>query len=429
MTTIIVIIIGTVFLVSCERIFSTLAVRRPASRDWIKNHRICHPNSISVIRMPMGVAGVLIWVGGWPTVAVLWFIFWMITDLTDGTIARNCDLVTEKGQWLDPLSDKCLYIPFLFLFALQGPLPLLWIVVLTAADIFGQVSRLFSAKKAANEFGKSKTALITTLLGVTAVFILPPGEIILLSSDFLFCLTVTTAILAILSVVTKMLSPDIMLNMFPWLKLACAIAAGTFLYIGSPLFTVFLIIFLPTGLSLFIKLFSAQNVASGMTQRKISPLAELLLYGIISPLVILNVQATGLFMFITAGIFSIAVVLRVWRMVDNGEFAGSETVQGIFPAHGALLAVSAALIFNDISWFIVPAVLLGAALMLLPLAHPNLKVELWNFYPSTLKVAVLVGLLLLADYQLAHIDLGVEIFESLVLATSAASAFLWKRQH
>ena len=429
MTTIIVIIIGAVLLFSCERIISTLAVRRTDSRDWIKTHRICHPNSISVIRMPMGVAGVLIWLGGWHTAAVLWFIFWMITDLTDGTIARNCDLVTEKGQWLDPLSDKCLYIPFLFLFALQGPLPLLWIVVLTAADIFGQASRLFSAKKAANEFGKSKTALITLLLGVTAVFILTTGEIVLLPPDFLYYLTVTTAVLAVLSVITKMLTPDTILNILPWLKLGCAITAGTFLFLGAPLFPVFLIIFLPTGLSLFIKVFSVQEAASGITQTKIDPFADLLLCGVVSPLVILSVKATGVFMFVAAGVFSVAAVIRVWRAVENREFAATAKVQGIFPSHGALLAVSSALVFNDIAWFAVPAVLLAAVMMLLPLVHPNLKVELWNFYPSTLKVAVLVALLLLVNYQLAYIDAGIEVFESAVLVTSMASAFLWKRQH
>ena len=46
--------------------------------------------------------------------ATLWFAFFMITDLSDGTIARNCDLQTEMGKWLDPLSDKFMYFPVLF---------------------------------------------------------------------------------------------------------------------------------------------------------------------------------------------------------------------------------------------------------------------------------------------------------------------------
>ncbi|MBP5638611.1 MAG: hypothetical protein J6X55_03975 [Victivallales bacterium] len=35
----------------------------------------------------------------------------MIIDMTDGTIALNCDLVTETGKCLDPLSDEFTNFP------------------------------------------------------------------------------------------------------------------------------------------------------------------------------------------------------------------------------------------------------------------------------------------------------------------------------
>ncbi len=52
--------------------------------------------------------------------AIIIFTFAAILDGVDGIVARNCDMVTEWGEWLDPMCDKLTYLPPLIGFAYAG---------------------------------------------------------------------------------------------------------------------------------------------------------------------------------------------------------------------------------------------------------------------------------------------------------------------
>ncbi len=103
-----------------ERFAVLRFLRTPGQIAWVRDHAWLHPNSISRARYPMGVISVILLYMGFHRTCFLFFTFWMITDITDGDIARRCDLYTEEGETIDPLSDKLMYIPMLVYLAWIG---------------------------------------------------------------------------------------------------------------------------------------------------------------------------------------------------------------------------------------------------------------------------------------------------------------------
>ncbi|MFW5803560.1 MAG: CDP-alcohol phosphatidyltransferase family protein [Verrucomicrobiota bacterium] len=161
-----------------ERVGVMSLTRSSGGRDWVRSHRFAHPNAICLARIPMGIVSILLWKWLGPAAALVWFAFWMITDLTDGTIARSCDLVTERGKWLDPLSDKCMVLPPLVFLALvpgvSASPPASIVIAFAVVDVAGQLSRLFAQRTSANLFGKTKTGAVTLLLGFVALHQISP---------------------------------------------------------------------------------------------------------------------------------------------------------------------------------------------------------------------------------------------------------------
>lgn len=217
-----------------ERLIVISATRCEITRGWLRRFLPFHPNGISVMRLPMGVISAWLASCGHWTTATLWFAFWMITDLSDGTIARNCDLGTETGKWLDPLSDKCMYFPVLLFFCISKDvtpkLDLVLVIIFIVMDIVGQASRLFVKKKAANLFGKAKTACVTILLSILALNHI--DHIFFVNKPFVDCFMGACTILAILSCYCKII-PDIWYaNTFTLANFLCGLAAIWYAYAG-----------------------------------------------------------------------------------------------------------------------------------------------------------------------------------------------------
>ncbi|MBR4220757.1 MAG: CDP-alcohol phosphatidyltransferase family protein, partial [Victivallales bacterium] len=87
-------------MLALERIIILKLTKTKGGQEFIRGFLPLHPNSISIMRLPMGIISAVLAANGFWCTATLWFAFWMITDLTDGTIARNCDLGSETGKWL-----------------------------------------------------------------------------------------------------------------------------------------------------------------------------------------------------------------------------------------------------------------------------------------------------------------------------------------
>jgi len=161
-------VIPVFFMFSLERASLAFLIKAPWGKEWVRSQPWMHPNFISRCRYPMGfvsaglyhlghITGQSIWF--WNHVGIYTFAFWIITDITDGTIARHFDLHTESGESIDPLSDKLLLFPPLFYFAYLGLLQTWVIFLFLLFDMMGQFSRHFITQKAANSFGKAKTFL------------------------------------------------------------------------------------------------------------------------------------------------------------------------------------------------------------------------------------------------------------------------------
>lgn len=212
-----------------ERVLILGITHSCTGRNLVRKIPLLHPNTISLLRIPMGTVSVILLHYGYISAAVIFFAFWMISDLTDGTIARRCDLETETGKWLDPLSDKFMYIPCLLYLSFSSKIdPEMRLdhwgtITFVLIDVLGQASRLFSEKKAANHFGKAKTALVTILLITIAFYSIYPLPIV--SGTTITYLLISCNILAFLSFYCKVIPDQWYANSLTFANLICGAAA------------------------------------------------------------------------------------------------------------------------------------------------------------------------------------------------------------
>ena len=76
----------------------------------------------------------LIFIGNY-TIAAIVFAYCSFSDIADGRLARKHNLVTEKGNYLDPLADKILMIGTLTILAYQGIILFWAYIIIIGRDI------------------------------------------------------------------------------------------------------------------------------------------------------------------------------------------------------------------------------------------------------------------------------------------------------
>ena len=96
-----------------------------------------------------------------------------ITDMLDGMIARNYNMITTFGKFADPIADKLLVNTTLIIMASKHLIPVLPVVIMLGRDIIVDGCRMIASKNgvvvAAGYLGKLKTvsqmiAIILVLL-------------------------------------------------------------------------------------------------------------------------------------------------------------------------------------------------------------------------------------------------------------------------
>ena len=346
--------------------------------------------------------------------AILWFAFWMITDLTDGTIARNCNLETESGKWLDPLSDKCMYFPCLLYFSLGAKidpevrLDIWGVAIFMIIDTLGQASRLFSQKKAANYFGKGKTALVTILLSVVALHNLQPLPI--LNSTAVGYLLVSCNILAFLSFYCKII-PDVWYaNSLTFANFICGLAAIWIVCRYDWFTRGFVLIFIGQ----FFDLFDGRLARKfGSTKRGafFDDIADATSFGLAVGCIIYRGLAyyestvppwlaALLAMFYTA-----CLLFRLYRFLHPNRPQIPGVFQGMPSPAGALLACSAVLVnmkfSHPISGMISAAVvILASCLMISNIPYLHFGQSLWPNLPRVIKLLLLIVLIIFVNIVL-----------------------------
>lgn len=138
------------------------------------------PNKITVFRMIIAPVFLVIFfldIKHRMLISALIFALGSVTDAIDGHLARQNNIVTNFGKFLDPIADKML-VTAAFLALMQAGLCNIWIVMLMITREFAVTSvRLIAAAQGvvipANIGGKIKTVLQM----VSLIAIMSLGEI------------------------------------------------------------------------------------------------------------------------------------------------------------------------------------------------------------------------------------------------------------
>ena len=95
------------------------------------------------------------------TVAAIVFAYCSFSDVADGRLARKYNLVSEKGNYLDPLADKILMIGTLTILAYQGTILFWAFSIIISRDILITMYRNYLIRKnkplVTSQYGKWKT--------------------------------------------------------------------------------------------------------------------------------------------------------------------------------------------------------------------------------------------------------------------------------
>jgi len=345
----------------------------------------------------------------------------MITDLTDGTIARNCDLATETGKWLDPLSDKCMYFPPLIYFAARGLLPEVLVGVLVVTDSVGQLSRLFTQKQAANYFGKAKTALITTLLSLVALDQL--HHLWFMSPRFVGMLTFSCGLLAFLSFYCKVI-PDVWYaNSLTLANFICGLAAAWNIHCDHAL-RAFILVFVGQFFDLFDGRM-ARKFGSTRHGAVFDDIADGTSFGLAIAFLIYHELATPLSAFraaILGTVYFACVLYRLYRFLNPPAPLPRGIFRGMPSPAGAMLVGASVLLFSERAPLLAAGlVVVTFALMVCSVRYRHFGQRIWPGLPKTMKLLVLILLLIFVSMSFADRNYaGSFILFSFTMAASYA---------
>lgn len=141
------------------------------------------PNKLTVLRILMIPFIVLVWIFPYSyfniimpeytighvsissinLIALTLFILASITDYLDGAIARKNNLITTFGKYADPIADKLLVTTMFILFAAEGIIPVIPVIIMVARDTIVDGCRMIASQSgvvvSAGYLGKLKTIL------------------------------------------------------------------------------------------------------------------------------------------------------------------------------------------------------------------------------------------------------------------------------
>ena len=130
------------------------------------------------------------------------------TDFLDGYLARKNNLVTTFGKFADPIADKLLVTTMYILFAAQGTIPVVPVLIMVARDSIVDGIRMIASSNgvvmAAGYLGKLKT-VVQMLSIITILLNNLPFELYRLPvSDFLLWFAAFTSLASGISYFNQM---------------------------------------------------------------------------------------------------------------------------------------------------------------------------------------------------------------------------------
>ena len=121
--------------------------------------------------------------------ALIIFIVASITDAYDGYLARKNNMVTNTGQFLDPLADKILLSSAFISFSIMGLIDIWMVALIIFRDLFVTSLRVLLSRKGfimiTSKIAKSKTAVQIGIIIFTLLFLTLKGFNWVLLEDYL----------------------------------------------------------------------------------------------------------------------------------------------------------------------------------------------------------------------------------------------------
>ncbi len=355
---------------TCFYYWFSRAVKKQSMQEYILSHLwLLHPNAICYWRAAMAVvAYILYFFVGYQALAIVIFTFAAILDGVDGIVARRCNMVTEWGEWLDPMCDKLTYLPPMIGFAYGGILAteLVWIMV--AVELFGQffarkILSLLKFSVAANNFGKIKAIICFALVIFCALLDENPGIIHMGDEVLVACIVLSSA-----SVLFKFIPNRLYADILSTLNFACGVTSLVMTHNQRFAWAIFIII-----VGQLFDLFDGR-MAEKHGGTKYGPylddIADFVSFGL-SPAYIIVASGGSLAWFFGLIFFS-GVAFRLVRfvMVDKKR---KDLPDGIFnglpsPA-GALIVLGAALVFPPVVLWLIAGISVGLMVSHIRFAH------------------------------------------------------------
>ena len=137
-------------------------------------------------------------------ITLIIFFFAMLTDVIDGWIARQFNLITKLGIFLDPLADKILINIMLFAFVSKGVIPFWLAAALFARDLISSDFKSFATQHKiyvaiAPIEGKIKAFLETVgLLAAFGTIIYPEVVYLSVSTNILLYLALFVGLIGLI---------------------------------------------------------------------------------------------------------------------------------------------------------------------------------------------------------------------------------------
>lgn len=154
-----------------------------------KNKIITIPNVLSFFRL--GLIPLIIWQYVFQhnyIISLYLLALSGMTDIADGIIARNCNMVSDFGKIFDPIADKLTQVTMLFCLVTRFPNMWLPLILLIIKELFAGITGLMMVRRGivigADWHGKVTTALLygTILVHMAWVTILPSVSNILIGA-------------------------------------------------------------------------------------------------------------------------------------------------------------------------------------------------------------------------------------------------------
>jgi len=322
-------------------------IHKKSTQEYILSHQwLLHPNAICYWRAAMAlIAYVLYFFFAYQALAILIFTFAAILDGVDGVVARNCNLTSQWGEWLDPICDKLTYLPPLIGFAYAGIISTGLVWSLVAIECIGQffarkILSLLHFSVAANNFGKIKAIICFALVIYCAFADKNPGVIDMSDEILVACIILSSA-----SVIFKFIPNRLYADILSTLNFLCGL---TSLFLTHNQHFVWAILVIIVG-QLFDLFDGRMAEKHGGTKYGpyLDDIADFVSFGLAPAYVIVKSDGTMAWFF--GFVFLIGVAYRLIRFVSVDK-KRTDLPDGIFnglpsPA-GALIVLGASLVFQ-----------------------------------------------------------------------------------